>query len=59
MKMYQALLKRIQTPVVTVVRGKSSWTQGQGPNYSKNLIFIGIATATGIMISTVSIPFVL
>ena len=46
----------MRTPLVaaSVFKRNSSWTKGEGPNYSKNLIAIGAATAVGVMISTVS-----
>lgn len=59
--MYQQLLKRIRTSAVavSVLKRHGSWTQGDGPNYSKNLIAIGIATTAGVMFSMVSIQVLL
>ncbi|KAK2556075.1 hypothetical protein P5673_022091 [Acropora cervicornis] len=52
--MYRQVLNRMRTPLVaaSVFKRNSSWTKGEGPNYSKNLIAIGAATAVGVMIST-------
>jgi len=58
--MYRHLFKRIQTSVaVLLLKRNASWTQGDGPNYSKNLIAIGIATSAGVLFATVSIKLVL
>ena len=38
-----------------LLKRHASWTQGDGPNYSKNLIALGIATVAGVVLATVSI----
>ncbi|CAH3176744.1 unnamed protein product [Porites lobata] len=49
--MFGHLLRRIHSSPVALLLLKrhASWTQGEGPNYSKNLIALGIATAGGVM----------
>lgn len=50
------LLKRIHSSpaALLLLKRHASWTQGEGPNYSKNLIALGIATAGGVMFAFVS-----
>lgn len=44
-------LNRIRTSLSALSKQQSSWTQGDGPNYSKNVIAIGTATAAGVLIA--------
>ena len=55
--MYRHLIKKVQSPPVAglLLKRHASWTQGEGPNYSKNLIVLGIATAAGVTFAFVSI----
>lgn len=41
-KMYHFLLRRIQISAIAVKR--HYWTQGDGPNYSKNMLMVGFGT---------------
>ena len=40
--MYRILLRRMQISPIGVKR--HYWTQGDGPNYSKNMLMVGIGT---------------
>jgi len=40
--MYRIILRRIQISPIAVRR--HYWTQGDGPNYSKNMLMVGIGT---------------
>lgn len=57
--MFGHLLRRIHSSPVALLllKRRASWTQGEGPNYSKNLIALGIATAGGVMFAFVSLDW--
>ena len=56
MKMYWPLFRRVHSSPIafSLFKRRASWTQGEGPNYSKNLIALGIATAGGVIFAFVS-----
>ena len=50
--MYHILLRRIQISAIAVKR--HYWTQGDGPNYSKNMLMVGIGTVICAAVGVVS-----
>jgi len=50
--MYGILLRRMQISPVAVKR--HYWTQGDGPNYSKNMLMVGIGTVICAAVGVVS-----
>lgn len=50
--MYHFLLRRIQISAIAVKR--HYWTQGDGPNYSKNMLMVGFGTVICAAVGLVS-----
>lgn len=50
--MYRIILRRIQISPIAVRR--HYWTQGDGPNYSKNMLMVGIGTVICAAVGVVS-----
>ena len=52
--MYRCLLRRTQISPLAVKR--HYWTQGDGPNYSKNVLMAGFGTVICAVVGIVSFP---
>lgn len=52
--MYSHLLRRMRISPLAVKR--QYWTQGDGPNYSKNMLMVGIGTVICAAVGVVSFP---